>query len=160
MRLTEAGTRVNLIDPLLRTALWNLADHTQVGIEIPVHGYDPTPWQGITDYCLYDESGNVLAIVEAKKSSRDAREKAEAELAELEARIAPLQKEADRLTRQFWVTKDQVKKNNYELTASRYRQLDHDDTYFEKPETTLDRLDVLNARAADVASAIRKALKP
>ena len=74
MRLTEAGTRANLIDPLLRKAQWNLADHTQVGIEIPVQGYDPTPWQGITDYCLYDESGSVLAIVEAKKSSRDPRD--------------------------------------------------------------------------------------
>jgi type I restriction enzyme M protein len=91
--------------------------------------------------------------------ARDAREKAEAELAELEARVAPLQKEADQLTRQFWVTKDQVKANNYELTASRYRQLDHDDAYYEKPEVTLDRLDALNARATEVAVDIRKALK-
>ena len=73
MNLTEAKTRANLIDPLLERALWNLADHTQVGIEIPVQGYDPTPWQGITDYCLCGESGDILAIVEAKKYSRDAR---------------------------------------------------------------------------------------
>ncbi|MBN2466257.1 SAM-dependent DNA methyltransferase [candidate division WOR-3 bacterium] len=91
--------------------------------------------------------------------ARDAREKAEAELAELEAEVAPLQKEADRLTRQFWVTKDQVKANNYELTASRYRQLDHDEAYYEKPEVTLDRLDALNARASEVAADIRKSLK-
>jgi type I restriction enzyme R subunit len=74
MGLTEADTRANLIDPLLGKANWVLADHTQVGIEIPVQGYDPTPWQGITDYCLYGESGDVLAIVEAKKCSRDARD--------------------------------------------------------------------------------------
>ncbi|MBN2466258.1 DEAD/DEAH box helicase family protein [candidate division WOR-3 bacterium] len=74
MGLTEADTRLNLVDPLLGKALWNLADHTQVGIEIPVQGYDPTPWRGITDYCLYGESGDVLAIVEAKKCSRDARD--------------------------------------------------------------------------------------
>jgi type I restriction enzyme M protein len=91
--------------------------------------------------------------------ARDVREKAETELAELEARIAPLQKEADQLTRQFWVTKDQVKANNYELTASRYRQLDHDDAYYEKPEVTLDRLDALNARASEVAADICKALR-
>jgi len=71
---SEAQTRTNLIDPLLRTAGWNLSDHTQTGIEIPVEGYDPVPWQGITDYCLYDESGSAIAIVEAKKSSRDARD--------------------------------------------------------------------------------------
>jgi type I restriction enzyme M protein len=91
--------------------------------------------------------------------ARDAREKAEAELAELESRVAPLQKEADRLTRQFWVTKDQVKAKNYELTASRYRELDHDDAYYEKPEVTLDRLDALNTRAAEVAADIRRALR-
>jgi type I restriction enzyme M protein len=91
--------------------------------------------------------------------ARDAREKAEAELAELEARIAPLQDEANRLSRQFWVTKDQVKANNYELTTSRYRQLDHDDAYYEKPEVTLDRLDALEAKAGEVAASLRKALK-
>jgi type I restriction enzyme, R subunit len=74
MELSEADTRTNLIDPLLRKAFWSHADHTQVGIEIPVQGYDPTPWQGITDYCLYGESGDVLAIVEAKRCSRDARD--------------------------------------------------------------------------------------
>jgi predicted nucleic acid-binding protein len=102
---SEAATRKNLIDPLLIAAHWRLTDHAQVEIEIPVKGYDPTPWQGTTDYCLYDESGNVLAIVEAKRTSRDAREKAEAELADLETRIAPLQREADRLSHPFWVTK-------------------------------------------------------
>lgn len=74
MSLNEADTRVKLIDPLLRTACWRLEDHTQVARELPVEGYDPAPWQGITDYCLYDESGNVLAIVEAKKTSRNPRE--------------------------------------------------------------------------------------
>jgi type I site-specific restriction endonuclease len=32
------------------------------------------PWNGVTDYCLYDVSGNVLAVVEAKRCSRNARE--------------------------------------------------------------------------------------
>ena len=41
--------------------------------------------------------------------AREAREKAEAELSELQSRIAPLQTEINRLTRQFWVTKEQVK---------------------------------------------------
>jgi type I site-specific restriction endonuclease len=67
---TEADTRQNLIDPQLRKAEPRLADHTQVGIEIPVPGYDSAPWRGITDYCLYEESGKVLAAVEAGRIAR------------------------------------------------------------------------------------------
>jgi type I restriction enzyme M protein len=46
----------------------------------------------------------------------------------------------DRLTRQFWVTKEQVKANKYDLSASRYRQVVADAVYREKPSVTLERL--------------------
>ncbi len=86
-RVTEAQTRYSLIDPQLRTAGWNLADHTQVRIEIPVAGYgeelrhaersrrvtNEDPFAGITDYCLYRTNGEVLAVVEAKRTSREPR---------------------------------------------------------------------------------------
>src|ERR1700722_13336902 len=79
MRLTsvtqnEARTRVLHIDPQLRAADWRLNDRTQVRLEVPVDGYDAEPWNGITDYCLYDAHGNVLAVVEVKRCSRNARE--------------------------------------------------------------------------------------
>lgn len=61
-------------------------------------------------------------------------------LARLAARIAPLQGEIDQLSRQFWVTKAQVKANSYDLTASRYRQVEQDEAYYEKPQVTLERL--------------------
>ncbi len=61
-------------------------------------------------------------------------------LSDLAARIAPLQAQLDRLTRQFWVSKAEVKANKYDLSASRYRQVAQDETYFEKPEVTLARL--------------------
>jgi len=70
----EAQTRVLQIDPQLRAAGWRLNDRTQVRMEVPVDGYDAEPWNGVTDYCLYDASGNVLAVVEAKRCSRNARE--------------------------------------------------------------------------------------
>ena len=63
-----------MINPQLRDAGWNLADRTQVRFEVPVHAYDPTPWNGFTDYSLYDATGQVIAIVEAKKTARDPRE--------------------------------------------------------------------------------------
>lgn len=71
--LNEAQTRYKLIDPLLVDAGWNLADRTQVWLEVPVEGYDASPQSGITDYCLYRTNGEVLAVIEAKKTSRDAR---------------------------------------------------------------------------------------
>jgi hypothetical protein len=57
MDLNEAATRALLINPQLEKADWNLADRTQVRFEVPVAGYDPTPWNGFTDFCLYDSTG-------------------------------------------------------------------------------------------------------
>ncbi len=67
MNLNEALTRIRLIDPQLRQAGWRLDDKTQVRFEIPVDGYDAEPWNGVTDYCLYEPGGEVLAVVEAKR---------------------------------------------------------------------------------------------
>jgi type I restriction enzyme M protein len=70
----------------------------------------------------------------------------QARLAELQVKIENPQSELDRLTRQFWVTKEQVCKGgaalrpNYDLSASRYRQVDADAVYHEKPSVTLERL--------------------
>lgn len=74
MTQNEAQTRAQNIDPQLRAADWKLNDRTQVRREVPVDGYDAEPWNGVTDYCLYDASGNILAVVEAKRCSRNARE--------------------------------------------------------------------------------------
>src|SRR5271157_5182844 len=72
-RLTEERTRKELIDPQLEKAGWYMHDHSKVKIEIPVDGYDAEPWNGVTDYCLYRENGEVLTVVEAKKTSVDVR---------------------------------------------------------------------------------------
>lgn len=42
-----------------------------VGFEIPVDGYDADPINGITDYCLFRDNGEVLAVIEAKRTKRD-----------------------------------------------------------------------------------------
>lgn len=73
LRVSEAKTRSSLIDPQLKKAGWNLSDRTQVGSEIPVSGYDDSWGEGITDYCLYRTNGEVIAVVEAKRTSRDSR---------------------------------------------------------------------------------------
>jgi type I restriction enzyme R subunit len=74
MHLNEAATRALLIDPQLRAAGWPVSDRSLVRLEVPVDGYDAEPWNGVTDYCLYDSSGDVLAVVEAKKCTRQVRE--------------------------------------------------------------------------------------
>ena len=92
---TEAKTRRELIDPALEKAGWKVDDSSQVGIEIPVDGFPPEAWdelktrlrkigesgvpfdvklpEGICDYTLYRENGDILAVVEAKRTSIDPR---------------------------------------------------------------------------------------
>ena len=90
--------------------------------------------------------------------ARAAREKAEAELAELQSRITPLQTEINQLTRQFWVTKDQVKANKYDLSASRYRLVEQDEEFYEEPRVTLERLARLEAVAAGEVAVLMERL--
>jgi hypothetical protein len=37
--------------------------------DVPVIGYDPRPWNGLTDYCLCHSDGTVLAVIEAIRPS-------------------------------------------------------------------------------------------
>jgi type I restriction enzyme, R subunit len=89
-KTNEFRTRTSLIDPALKRAGWNVKDATQVGLEIPVDGYDKEPWNGISDYSLYDASGSVLAVVEAKRFSRNPRD-ADAQLNHYVTEIAKRQ---------------------------------------------------------------------
>ena len=68
-QISEELTRKEMIDPQLENAGWYTRDHSKVKIEIPVDGYDAEPWNGVSDYCLYRENGEVLAAVEAKRYS-------------------------------------------------------------------------------------------
>jgi type I restriction enzyme R subunit len=86
----EAVTRRELTDPALEKAGWDLSDPTQVRREIPADQYNPQAWQrlaamtrrlhnlpavkvpkGICDYALYQPNGEILAVVEAKRTSFD-----------------------------------------------------------------------------------------
>jgi type I site-specific restriction endonuclease len=126
---TEAKTRNDLINPALEKADWNLADPNQVGFEIPVDETDPQVWQrlqtklrtlrergvpynvalpsGISDYALYRPNGEIIAIVEAKRSSVDARlaqTQAEFYITEIARRqsFQPFAFLSNGLTHHFW----------------------------------------------------------
>jgi type I restriction enzyme M protein len=80
-------------------------------------------------------------------------------LSTLQSLISSPQGELDRLTRQFWVTKEQVKANKYDLSASRYRQVDADAVYHEKPSVTLERLARLESVMLDEIKELKGLLK-
>lgn len=78
---SEAQTRSELIDHQLTQSYWNVKDPTQVVEEFDILTVLPegvaeprTPYEGhqFSDYVLLGKDGKPLAVVEAKKSSRDA----------------------------------------------------------------------------------------
>ena len=81
MDLTEAQTRVQLIDKRLSLAGWNVKDHAQVIEELEIHlrsdriAYPKTSYgkgdSRFSDYGLL-LNGNPAAVIEAKRTSRDA----------------------------------------------------------------------------------------
>ena len=113
--LNEQKTRKQLIDRQLEAAGWRLDDRTQVRREVPADNavressaeYGGSGTGGITDDCLYDDDGCVLAVVECKRTARSPRE-GEEQLRLYIARIAqqqpfaPLGFMANGLTTWFW----------------------------------------------------------
>ena len=64
--------------------------------------------------------------------------------------------EINQLTRQFWVTKEQVTANKYDLSASRYRQVEQEEVFFENTAVTLDRMRQLESFATEQVSALEE----
>lgn len=100
----------------------------------------------------------VIADGAGADAARVSREKAESELAELQAEITPLQDEINQLGRQFWVGKEQVKASNYDLSASRYRRIEHAEQFYEKPMVTLERMLQIETAASREVEALKRML--
>ncbi len=66
---TEAQTRDTLIDLLLREAGWALDKNN---FEIEVSGMPNASGQGFVDYVLWGDDGKPLALIEAKRTRREA----------------------------------------------------------------------------------------
>lgn len=92
------------------------------------------------------------------ETARIALETDEQKLAELEERIEPIQKEIDQLGNQFWVTKEDVRANKYDLSASRYRKIDPDETFYEDPDITLERMFKLGTTTESESKLLRSDL--
>lgn len=101
--LNESQTRKQYIDKALAQAGWDVGNQNQVGIEVPVDeadirqanilrerreaGEDVELSPGFADYVLYRDTGEVLAVVEAKRLHEGTR-KAEAQAEYYVAEIA------------------------------------------------------------------------
>ena len=68
--ISEFETRKQFIDLDLKIAGW---DSTNIREEIEVKGMPNTQEAGYVDYVLYGENGKPLAVVEAKRTSKDAK---------------------------------------------------------------------------------------
>jgi len=66
---TEAETRKDFIDLLLNEAGWKLDNERDR--EFPLSGLPTTSGKGNADYVLWGKDGKPLAVVEAKRTSRD-----------------------------------------------------------------------------------------
>ena len=68
--MNEKQTRQSIIDERLLKSGWDINDHTQVIEEFSVNTLHYTSM--FSDYVLLGRDGKPLAVVEAKKSSKDA----------------------------------------------------------------------------------------
>lgn len=75
LAFNEATTRARIIDSLLATANWNVGlgntGTPEVGKEVEVKHQPTASGLGYADYVLWDDNGNPLAVIEAKKTAVD-----------------------------------------------------------------------------------------
>lgn len=76
-------------------------------------------------------------------SAQQVLDAAQAELDALFAELNPIKWQIDSITRFFWVTKKQIKANKYDLSASRYREIQQDEVFYEDPQVTAGRIQTL-----------------
>jgi type I restriction enzyme R subunit len=81
LQFDEQTTRRRLIDQMLVEAGWDVgsqgASTEEVGQEVQLSSMPTPSGQGYADYVLYGDDGKPLAVIEAKKTAKDAREGAE-----------------------------------------------------------------------------------
>ncbi|MFM2277897.1 MAG: hypothetical protein RLZZ444_128 [Pseudomonadota bacterium] len=75
LAFNEATTRARIIDSLLAAANWNVGlgntSTPEVGKEVEVRHQPTASGLGYADYVLWDDNGNPLVVIEAKKTAVD-----------------------------------------------------------------------------------------
>lgn len=92
-------------------------------------------------------------------ASRHLLEAEQRQLEELNTQLNPLRDEINKLTQQFWVTKKQVVDKKYDLSTSRYREIEREEIFYEDPLVTTERMLRLEAAIANGIQRIQEHLK-
>jgi type I restriction enzyme, R subunit len=78
LQLDELATRRRIVDDDLLAAGWNVGANgvstEQVGQEVKVKGMPTASGDGVADYVLWGDDGKPLAVIEAKRALKSARE--------------------------------------------------------------------------------------
>jgi type I restriction enzyme M protein len=64
----------------------------------------------------------------------------------------------DRKGKCFFVPVEEIKENNYDLSISRYKEIEYEDVQYEKPEVILDQIDALEDKIKKNTSELREML--
>lgn len=73
LNFSEEETRKRLIDLQLAEAGWNIDDADAVSLELEIDHQPTATGKGYADYVLRDDNDMPLAVIEAKKTAKDAR---------------------------------------------------------------------------------------
>lgn len=99
LQFNEETTRRRLIDQALLAAGWNIgvngSNTEQVRQEVKLSNMNTDSRKGFADYVLYGDDGKPLAVIEAKKTAKDARQGSEqarmyASSLEIETGVRPI----------------------------------------------------------------------
>src|SRR5262249_25700746 len=71
LHFDEETTRSQLIDTWLLAVGWDPSDPNQVGKEVLVKNQPTDSGEGFADYVLWGDNGKPLAVIEAKRTSKD-----------------------------------------------------------------------------------------
>ena len=139
--------RLALLSEINRLQFESVVTPENLTTETPSHGQVPER--------VEEQKENLSALRDSVVNSLS---DAQSKLTELGSKIEAPQSELDRLSRQFWVDAEQVRQNKYDLSASRYRQAEVDESYHESPQVTLERLARLEQVMADEIKELEKML--
>lgn len=78
----------------------------------------------------------------------------QSELDQLNQELTPLKWLIDSYTQFFWVNSEDIRANKYDLSASRYREIDQVPVFYERTQVTIERIKILEQKITENVSRI------